>query len=59
MLAVSVCDTDRQTVRGFMPVNHRPSPFNLLFRLTEIHTALRETYGSDLYGSHSVVLATK
>lgn len=63
MLAVYVCvsesDTDRQTVRGFVLVNHLPSPFNLLLRLTEIHTALCETYGTVLYESHLVVLATK
>jgi hypothetical protein len=49
----------RQTVRGFVAVYHRPAPFNISLRLTEIHTAYCETYGTDLYGSHSVVLATK
>ena len=43
----------------FRPLDHRPSLFNLLLRLTEIHTALYETYGTDLYGSHSVVSTTK
>jgi hypothetical protein len=53
---ISESDTDR--LRGLVLVNHRPSPFHLLPRLTEFHTALCETYGTDPYGSRSVLLPT-